>query len=182
MRSIKKMFMILAMVLAMTTLFAITAFAATEYPITTCTDNPATTDINEQKVCEAIVAIYGKQPNVMFSTEKTDLCNVKLSIKVDNKDTIVWVSDVLSPKTTTSETDTSMSNSEIIDCLIELEKDIDTLVFVIIVVIIMTAGAVGLNIWTRYKLNRLKDDFDAYVASKVRTSATTKKPHHKKKR
>lgn len=168
MHIIKKISLVTAIVLMLSVLFTVNAFAATEYSLDSCSDDPAT-EVNEAEICQTLVDLYGKQPTTYFSLEKTDKCNVSTEIILNGETITIWSSTTLKPKTessTTVTTDNMDTLDEVIDCMIELEKEIDVLVFVLISVVVMAAVAIGWNIFTRYKLNRLKDDFDAYVSSK----------------
>lgn len=169
MHIIKKVSLVTAIVLMLSVLFTVNVFAATEYTLDSCSDDPAT-EINEAEICQTLVDLYGKQPNTYFALEKTEKCNVKVAVHLNGDEITIWASEILKANTDSSTTVTTTGEvdtlDEVIDCLIELEKEIDVLVFVIIAVVIMAAVAIGWNIFTRYKLNRLKDDFDAYVASK----------------
>ena len=169
MHIIKKISLVTAIVLMLSILFTVNVFAATEYTLDSCSDDPATA-INEAEVCKTLVDLYGKQPNTYFALEKTEKCNVRASVHLNGEEITIWASEILKPNTDSSTTVTTTGEvdtlDEVIDCLIELEKEIDVLVFVLIAVVIMAAVAIGWNIFTRYKLNRLKDDFDAYVAKK----------------
>ena len=168
MHIIKKISLVTAIVLMLSVLFTVNAFAATEYSLDSCSDDPAT-EVNEAEICQTLVDLYGKQPTTYFSLEKTDKCNVSTEIILNGETITIWSSTTLKPKTessTTVTTDNMDTLDEVIDCMIELEKEIDVLVFVLISVVVMAAVAIAWNIFTRYKLNRLKDDFDEYVAKK----------------
>lgn len=169
MHIIKKLSLVTAIVLMLSVLFTVNVFAATEYALDSCIDDPAT-EINEAEVCQKLVDLYGKQSNTYFSFEKTDKCNVKTELNFNGETIAIWSSTSLKPKTESSKNGTTTDDmdtlDEVIDCMIELEKEIDVLVFVLIAVVIMAAIAIGWNIFTRYKLSKLKYDFDAYVASK----------------
>jgi hypothetical protein len=169
MHIIKKISIVTAIVLMLSVLFTVNVFAATEYTLDSCSDDPATA-INEAEVCQTLVDLYGKQPNTYFALEKTEKCNIEVAVHLNGEEITIWASEILKPKTDSSTTVTTTDDidtlDEVIDCMIELENEIDVLVFVLIAVVIMAAVAIGWNIFTRYKLNRLKDDFDAYVASK----------------
>ena len=144
-------------------------YGITEYTLDSCSDDPATA-INEAEVCQTLVDLYGKQPNTYFAFEKTEKCNVKVAVHLNGEEITIWASEILKPNTNSSTTVTTTGEvdtlDEVIDCLIELEKEIDVLVFVLIAVVVLAAVAIAWNIFTRYKLNKLKDDFDAYVAKK----------------
>ena len=169
MHIMKKISIVTAIVLMLSVLFTVNVFAATEYTLDSCSDDPATA-INEAEVCKTLVDLYGKQPNTYFAFEKTEKCNVKVAVHLNGEEITVWASEILKPNTNSSTTVTTTGEvdtlDEVIDCLIELEKEIDVLVFVLIAVVVLAAVAIAWNIFTRYKLNRLKDDFDAYVAKK----------------
>jgi hypothetical protein len=168
MHIIKKISLVTAIVLMLSVLFTVNAFAATEYSLDSCSDDPAT-EVIEAEICQTLVDLYGKQPTTYFSLEKTDKCNVSTEIILNGETITIWSSTTLKPKTessTTVTTDNMDTLDEVIDCMIELEKEIDVLVFVLISVVVMAAVAIAWNIFTRYKLNRLKDDFDEYVAKK----------------
>ena len=169
MHIIKKLSLVTAIVLMLSVLFTVNVFAATEYTLDSCSDDPATA-INEAEVCQTLVDLYGKQPNTYFAFEKTEKCNVKVAVHLNGEEITVWASEILKPNTNSSTTVTTTGEvdtlDEVIDCLIELEKEIDVLVFVLIAVVVLAAVAIAWNIFTRYKLNKLKDDFDAYVAKK----------------
>ncbi len=184
MHIIKKFSLVTAIVLILSVLFTVNVFASTEYSLDSCSDDPAT-EANEAEICQMLVDLYGKQPDTYFSLEKTDKCNVKLEVNLNGEAITIWSSAILKPKTESSTTVTTTDNidtlDEVIDCMIELEKEIDVLVFVLISVVVMAAAAIGLNIFTRYKLNRLKDEFEAYVESKSHPK-TPKKPHNNKKK
>lgn len=168
MHIIKKISLVTAIVLMLSVLFTVNAFAATEYSLDSCSDDPAT-EVNEAEICQTLVDLYGKQPTTYFSLEKTDKCNVSTEIILNGETITIWSSTTLKPKSessTTVTTDDMDTLDEVIDCMIELEKEIDVLVFVLISVVVMAAVAIAWNIFTRYKLNRLKDDFDEYVAKK----------------
>lgn len=184
MHIIKKISLVTAIVLILSVLFTVNVFAATEYTLDSCSDDPATA-INEAEVCKTLVDLYGKQPNTYFALEKTEKCNVRVAVHLNGEEITIWASEILKPNTDSSTTVTTTGKvdtlDEVIDCLIELEKEIDVLVFVLIAVVVLAAVAIAWNIFTRYKLNRLKDDFDAYVASKTHIK-TTKKPHYNKKK
>lgn len=169
MHIIKKVSLVIAIVLMLSVLFAVNTFAATEYSLDSCSDDPAT-EVNEAEICQTLVDLYGKQSTTYFSLEKTDNCNVETELNLNGETITIWSSAVLKPKTESSTTATTTDNmdtlDDVIDCMIELEKEIDVLVFVLIAVVVMAAVAIAWNIFTRYKLNRLKDDFDEYVTKK----------------
>lgn len=169
MHIIKKISLVTAIVLMLSVLFTVNVFAANEYTLDSCSDDPAT-EINEAEVCQTLVDLYGKQPNTYFALEKTEKCNVRVAVHLNGEEITIWASEILKPNTDSSTTVTTTGDvdtlDEVIDCMIELEKEIDVLVFVLISVVVMAAVAIAWNIFTRYKLNRLKDDFDAYVAKK----------------
>lgn len=177
----RKISMVVAMLLILMALVTVNVFAATEYSLTNCTDDPETS-VNEQAVCAALVSEYGRRVDVKFALEETETCNVKTNVTLNGDKVDVWLSKELTPKTTNVVSDEDTSLSDVIDCMIELEKEIDILVIVIVCIIALTAGCLVLNILTRYKFNKLRDEFNEYVATHQKPTHPNNKNSNKKRK
>ena len=177
----RKISMVVAMLLILMALVTVNVFAATEYSLTTCTDDPETS-VNEQAVCAALISEYGRRVDTKFALEETETCNVKTSVTLNGDKVDVWLSKALTPKTTNVPSDEDTSLSDVIDCMIELEKEIDILVIVTISVIVLAGGCLVLNIITRYKFNKLKDEFNEYVTTHHKPVHPNNKNFNKKRK